>query len=178
MSWFWVPALLLFSFCAGFLCILAITLHHSPAYEVEGKVGIPRRSYQRCQLVGEERNTIHSSMFKCFKWKENIVFWFYGDGFRTVNSVSTTEPYLLLSGDLFYDNILSRASGDEVLTFTVFSNRSEKYLWVEEVPNKIKLYLNVLCYSRYRVEGIKKQERFPSHSGHHRALSRVPCAIE
>ena len=78
------------------------------------------------------------------------------DGFRTVNSVSITEPCLLISGDLFYDNILSRASGDEVLTFTVFSNRSEKYLCVEEVPSKIKLYFNMLCYSRYRVEGIKK----------------------
>ena len=144
MSWVWVPALLLFSFCAGFLCILAITLHHSPAYEAEGKVSIPRRSYQRCQLIGEERNTIHSSMFKGFKWKVSIVFWFYSDGFRTVNSVSITEPCLLLSGDLFYDNILSRASGDEVLTFTVFSNRSEKYLCVEEVPSKIKLFQRAL----------------------------------
>ena len=92
-----------------------------------------------------------------------------------MNSVFTTEPCLLLSGDLVYDNILSRASGDEVLTFTVFSNRSEKYLWVEEVPNKIKFYLNVLCSSRYRAEGIKKQERFPSHSGHCRAVQSSLC---
>lgn len=65
---------------------------------------------------------------------------------------------LLFRDDLFYDKILLRALGDDVLTYIVFFYKSENYLCVEEVPSKIKLSLHVFCCLGCGLEGIKDKE--------------------